>query len=186
MKIDVDGIVEDDVTAWKLDEYRYLVKAVHEVNVCKDDKFKHAFNDFWRIQTREAGLSDRIFDTIEWVKQHDDASFGDVLIRLSPNDAVNKSAASKVLATLYSDLPPWDENIRKAIGLPQIDGSKQVRINQAIKLYDYIQEQYAEELVSENGLAALAAFDALAPDHKDVSNVKKIDFLLWEQGRNKD
>lgn len=183
MHIEVNRVIQQALASgWKLDKYVYLIERAHDVDVVNESGFRRAFNDFWRIFPYEKNMSDRVFETMQWAKSQRNPTFKEILERISPNDRVNKAAASKILATLDPSIAPCDGNTLKALGLRDPTGSKQLKIARAVEVFDYIQDWYAEELASPVGDQIVQAFDEALPNYKSIHSVKKLDFILWSYG----
>ena len=81
-------------------------------------------------------------------------------------------------STLNVDKPIWDQFVLKNLKLELIGKGKK-RLENAINLYENIEERYKYFLETDNGKKCIAAFDKALPSYSWISNTKKIDCFLW-------
>lgn len=181
------------ISQWNLKDYCYLINTVNEFDVSSSSKeameFRKTFRRFWKVQVRDAKVWPLVFEALETIKEkksekHDIRScFLCVLNKVSTGNAVNKSVASKVLATIDPSIAPMDRRVLCSLGLPDVNGNRQTKISESIKLFDQVNELMKKKINSIEGKKALKAFDEFLPDYKNINPVKKIDYFLWELGK---
>ena len=77
------------------------------------------------------------------------------------------------------DIPVWDSVVtNKHFGIKAPTGTKE-REQKIFERYRLYCEKYFEYLKSEEGQMLVAMFDETFPD-AGISDVKKIDFILWQ------
>ena len=92
-----------------------------------------------------------------------------------------------MLATVDPLLPIWDKYVLQNLGLlkrwEKMTGKdKVVRIDEAERIYEDIKFWYRAFIRSKEGKACIAVFDSAMPHYKEkLTEVKKIDFLLWSK-----
>lgn len=84
-----------------------------------------------------------------------------------------------MLATISPQKPIWDRYVVQNLSI-KLDGtSKEEKLQNAIYLYSEMEKWYSEYLSSEDGKVCIQGFDEFLPDYKWVSDIKKVDALLW-------
>ena len=90
------------------------------------------------------------------------------------------SFSSKLAHTLDPNQPIWDVNILRNTGQRAPAYGTKDRLNKTIEVYRGIQKWYRHFLPTEEASEILTIFDKLIPDSHRISDVKKIDFILWQ------
>ncbi len=166
----------------KLDQYRWLIKQVHECDAAKDKAFQTAFKSYWAYKKFDKDWQPLVFEAIEYAKSQEDPLFEEILRRLSIDD-VQKSPASKILATLNPNYPAWDTRISKALGILEPEGKGlEAKILDAVVKYQNLQEWYRAFLASPEGKQVLEELSEARPEMDDLNPMKRIDILLWLLG----
>lgn len=142
-------------------------------------EFQKKFNAFYRVRRDEAWRTE-YYRLMEDFRKKDDPYFGEVLLRLHQRTGqIEPSFASKMLATLKADMPIWDSNILRVLHLKLTGTTPELKISNAVVLYDKIRRWYQDFLQTETARAILQRFDREFPEFTDMSPTKKIDFVLW-------
>ncbi len=106
-------------------------------------------------------------------------TFEDVLMSLfNEFGSVEASFSSKLISTLNVDYPIWDSYVLKNLNIKVPSYGSKDRLAKTVETYKYLCEWYEEFLKSSEGIEIINKFDSLYPC--DISNTKKIDFLLWQ------
>ena len=85
-----------------------------------------------------------------------------------------------MLATLDTDMPIWDSNVLKALDLKLTGKTSELKMSNAVVLYDRICRWYKAFLQTETANLWISVFDQAFPEEfKGMSSTKKIDFILW-------
>lgn len=187
-------------SAFGIDKYMYLINAVKKPDIETDEKFCKIYNNFYRLRygNKEKNKSKSVE---EWYKKYysllkeqtkKKRSFKTLLKEMyKAGNRIEASFVSKLMATVNVDLPIWDSYVLKYFDYKNewektAKLSPKDRINIANQIYEKIKKQYEIILESDDGKAWIAKFDELLPDYKDkISDVKKIDFMIWGQGSPK-
>lgn len=148
-------------------------------DVPQDPKFQRKYDAFYRVRRNETWRSE-YFRLMADCKERSAPSFGEILLRLQQSTGqIEASFASKMLATLDADMPIWDSNVLKVLKLKLTGNTPELKISNAVVLYDRICRWYKSFLQTEDAKTWLQAFDRDFPDFKAMSSTKKIDFILW-------
>ena len=76
-------------------------------------------------------------------------------------------------------MPIWDSKVLKCLGLENAWDSQRT-VKNAIDIYNQIVEWYKEYLKTEEAKHNIKVFDIWFPQYtKKISDVKKIDYILW-------
>ena len=94
---------------------------------------------------------------------------------------VEASFASKMMTTLDASKPIWDQYVLRNLGLVLKGKTPEDRVRNAVELYGRIECWYAEYLLTDEAKENIVVFDSLLPSYAWVSDVKKIDCLLWSK-----
>jgi hypothetical protein len=84
-----------------------------------------------------------------------------------------------MLVTIYPNQPIWDQYVVQNLNLELVGKTKAERLQNAIALYAEIEKWYASFMKTTKATECVEAFDRLLPDYKHISNIKKIDSILW-------
>ena len=96
---------------------------------------------------------------------------------------IEASFSSKLLSTINPNMPIWDQYVLLNLGLkatPQYMNNK-LRLEKSVDIYKAICRWYDDRINSQLGKAEIALFDKTFQKYVWISNVKKIDFLLWSK-----
>ena len=89
------------------------------------------------------------------------------------------SFSSKMLATIDASRPVWDKYVLQNLGLELTGKTPNEKLDNAVALYRQIERWYSEYLGTYEARENIDTFNRMLPDYKWVSDVKKIDCLLW-------
>ncbi len=151
-------------------------------DVSKNLDFQRMYDGFYRVRRNEEWR--KYYFKLMQEMRNKDVSFGDILTLINEETGrIEASFASKLLATINPNYPIWDQYVLANIGLeatPQYM-SNDIRLEASIEIYDEICDWYKERINSDEGKAEIEFFDSKFPKFKWISNIKKIDFLLWSK-----
>ena len=117
----------------------------------------------------------------ERAKQHH-FSFADVIGSLYVETGnVEASFSSKMIATIDPEKPIWDQYVLQNLGLELKGKNPREKIGNAVEIYHQIGEWYAEYLKTDEARENIAEFDRWLPSYAWITDVKKIDYLLWSK-----
>ncbi|MBE6916446.1 MAG: hypothetical protein E7470_00895 [Ruminococcaceae bacterium] len=158
-----------------IDKYNWIMTHVHEVDVSADAAFQKFFNGFYRMRQRPAAFYSAFYAYLERNKSNKALCFEDIIMYLyQKTGSIHASFSSKLLATVNPDMPIWDKFVLKNLGLRTPYHYESDRLQKTVQLYQKICDWYQSEEAAEK----LKEFNKLFPN-VDISDVKKIDFILW-------
>ena len=162
------------------------------INTCN---YQKNFTNYYRVR-RDTFWLEKFYKYLDDNKDNTSITFKDILKELSswehnikksesnPNGVgktVEASFASKLLATINPNYPIWDSQVIRALNIT-LEGED--KIDSYVKAYDELTKTIKEYIESEDGKLAIELFDKQFPNYTWVSNYKKIDFYLWNIGKN--
>lgn len=166
--------------ALNLDAYCWIMDRVRQTDVSQDADFQRIYDYFYRVRRNET-WRDAYFTYFEQAKGIPELTFETVLTELFLlTGQIEASFSSKLLATLNPEMPIWDQYVLKNLGMKMpLGGSKDTQLKAAIKLYREICQWYREYLGTEEASVCIHALDKLLPSDVQLSDVKKVDYILW-------
>ncbi len=162
----------------EIEAYRWLRRALPDVDVTMDEEFQRRFNAHFRIAQRSRqwhAVYYRLLETFKVVG----AEFVDVLYELWEDTGRYEPAfASRLVATIDPDRPVWDRFALMQSGLRAPAYLDPDKLRKAEEVYRQLREWYADYLQSDGGRRILELFDETAPDFADLGPQKKLEFVL--------
>ena len=179
ISFDVNQVLQDRLaSSMGLDRYKDIMDAVNVVDVSMDTNFQRTFNGFYGVR-RNAEWRKVFYDFFEESKKKS-VSFEEILMYLYEETGnVEPSFSSKLFATLDSNKPIWDRYVTQNLQMKLEGKTKGDRIKNAIRLYDDIETWYSEFLKTNKAKECIAAFDSALPNYSWISDIKKVDAILW-------
>ena len=108
-------------------------------------------------------------------------SFDEVLDHLYEKlNRYEPSFASKLVATLDPDQPVWDKYVLEHLNIIAPSYASKAKVRLAKATYARIKEWYKQFLDSPKGRCLVGVFDCLVPEHPEITDVKKVAFVLWQ------
>ena len=158
-----------------IEKYNWIMKRVHETDVSSDADFQKAFNGFYRMRQRPASFYTSYYTYLEKNKNNQDLSFEDIVTYLyQETGSIHASFSSKLLATVNPDMPIWDKFVLQNLGLRTPYSYEKDRLQKTIQMYQKICDWYK----TGEAIKKLAVFNQQFPG-TNITDVKKIDFILW-------
>ena len=169
---------------------------IFDVDVSKDKNYQKNFTSYYRVR-RDSKWLEKYYEFMEANKFNKDITFEIIIRYLSTLDhKVNKkvnangyapsieaSFASKMLATINPNYPIWDSIVVKSRGYKILAKNPEDKINEYIKFYNILTNDILNFINTSQGKECIRIFNNMFPDHKEISDVKKIDFYLWNLGK---
>ena len=179
IKLDAEKILElQFARSLGLNLYEELVTIMPVTDVSRNLVFQRKFNAFYRIR-RNAEWRRCYYSLFEQAKEKH-YGFADVIRALfAETGNVECSFSSKMIATIDPNKPIWDQYVIQNLGLDLKGKTPYERVENAIGVYESIENWFAEYMQTEEALDNIAVFDRILPSYAWLSDVKKIDFLLW-------
>lgn len=179
MIVDAKKIFQEQLAlSLGLKKYEFIMRRFRQVDVHTDVDFQTTFNAFYIVR-RDADWRNKYYELFEQGKNNPLTFKGIIEAMYEASGNVEASFSSKMYATLYPDRPLWDQYILKNIGMKLEGKSQQDKLRNAIILYEEIEEWYSRYLMTDNAMECIDTFNQLLPSYSWISNIKKIDFLLW-------
>lgn len=143
-----------------------------------DPHFQRLFNGYYRIRRNEEWRM-HYYSLFASAKK-DDVTFEHIIRELYRRTGnVEASFSSKMLATIDASKPVWDKYVLQNLGLELTGKTPNEKLDNAVALYRQIERWYSEYLGTYEARENIDTFNRMLPDYKWVSDVKKIDCLLW-------
>ena len=159
-------------------QYSNIITRVSQCDVSKDESFQRMFNGYYLVR-RNAQWRTGYYELFEKMKTSQ-PTFQSILSELfNMSGNIEASFASKMLATLDTCQPIWDQFVLKRLHMKLKGNGKQNMLQNAIKLYDDIVDWHKNYLLSDESAACLAVFNRFLPGYTWISDTKKLDFFLW-------
>ena len=163
----------------KLSQYQYIMQSIRSANVAADRDFQRHYNGFFRVQRRKPEFYAFYYSLLEKYKNIN-VSFSDILKELYLNtNRVEASFSSKMLSVIDPQYPVWDKYVLQNLGLKAPYTYDKNRISKIICIYDEIISWYEHFLMTKEAQELIAKFDAYYPG-SGTTNLKKIDFIIWQ------
>lgn len=162
-----------------IDSYNEIMSKINSPEFCTDS-FKKLFNGFYRIRQKPSSWYDAYYGVFSDCKQRN-LSFKEVLTMVyDKTGELHPSFCSKMIATLNPDKPIWDQYVLQWLGII-LNPPKEAKdkIEYMSKIYKQIEIEYNAHLNDKNIQEAIRDFDVKIKNGKNISSIKKIDFMLW-------
>lgn len=169
-------------------KYNFIMKYFHSNSTATMDwtnddfiNFKRHYNGFYRVRRNE-NFQKEYFQLM--FEKDRSRQFQQVLESIKEKtNRIEASFASKLLHTINAEMPIWDSIILGQIKVKPPYYSASNRLQAAIDCYKRIEDWYSSKLPSDEGREMISLFDSKFP-HNEISDVKKIDFMLWQINRD--
>ena len=161
-------------------QYLEIMELLPEVNVADNREFQRKFNAFYRVRQRSREWYLTYFACMQRHKGSKPA-FNDVLDDLYRSTGrYEPSFSSKLVATLDPEQPVWDVWVLTNTGITVPSYASKSKVERARAAYAVIQAWYQQFLNSKDGEIVVRVFDGIVPEHANITNLKKVDFVLWQ------
>ena len=162
-----------------LAKYTWIMENVQRCDVSADAVFQRRFNHFYRVR-RGATWQAPYYTLMEQAKTRP-TTFAEALVALAAESGrVEASFASKLVATLDSSQPVIDQHVLRNFGLRMPYPQKANRVGKVIELHAELRRRYGRLLGSDAGRAICERFRLRFPT-ADISDLKRIDLVLWQR-----
>jgi hypothetical protein len=174
-------IVEAIKSARKgISQYLEIMELFPKVNVVENGDFRRKFNALYKVRQRSGEWYTKYFSCMQRHKGSR-PSFNDVLDDLyTLTGRYEPSFSSKLVATLDPEQPVWDVWVLRNTNTRVPSYASERKVEQAKVVYRTIQWWYKQFLNSKDGELVVRVFDRVVPEHTEITNVKKVDFVLWQ------
>lgn len=183
--VDVNNAFEQ-LDPFGVKPYKQIMSMLQEVDVAKDKDFQRLFNAYYKLRQRKTEWYKVYYLCMEKNKNNPALTFEQILREIfNKTKTVEASFSSKMLATINPKMPIWDRQVMKALDvkLPQ-NADKEKRLVRTVQIYDELCKWYKDLFENHKDVVdmAIKEFDKYYPKSR-ISNVKKIDFILWAIGK---
>lgn len=163
-------------------KYTEIMSMVNGVDVSTNKEFQKLYINFYMPCPVKDNFKAEYFDVFEKCKTQY-LSFYEIIKRLSViKNSAEFSFTTKMLATLDSSLPIWDNVIAKKLLIPGAPSEWKLesRLQYSMIAYERLKDWYNHFLKTQDAIVLLTKFDENFSEYKDsISTVKKIDFMIW-------
>ncbi len=154
------------------------------VDISKDKAFQTKYNGFYRVRQRTPEWYENYFTLMQELKGNPH-TFNDVLDELKNRTGrYEPSFSSKLVATINPNKPIWDIYILKNTSHKPPSYSNNKKFDLAKESYQSIERWYESFIPSENGKLCIDVFNKKVKEHGKITDLKKIDFILWQTRKN--
>ena len=172
------------ITASHLHRYETLQVDLQNRNVAADKAYQRIFNGFYKMQRRTEQWYACFFAVLQREKNNKSITFGQILTQIhAEQKRVEPSFSSKLVATIRPEMPVYDKHVRVNLSLsvPAQYKPAHQRIQLLCAMYNALEHKIAGLIADPIFTTALRpAFDRKWPAFAHFSEVKKLDFLLWQ------
>jgi len=163
-----------------IDQYLSIMELFPIVDVSTDFNFQRQFNAFYRVRQRPREWYSAYYSYMESNKKAC-ILFEDALDYLHETlGRYEPSFSSKLAATINPNQPVWDSFVLRNTGQRAPSYTANKRIERAKEVFQNIRQWYEGRMQSEEGQLIIATFNRLVEKHEQITDLKKIDFVLWQ------
>lgn len=179
MQFDAAEILEKRLaSSLGLDRYAEIMNRFRGTDVSADRAFQRLFNAFYRVRRNEEWRN-IYYSLFEEVKRTEPAFESIIRFLYDKTGNIEASFSSKMLATLCPEKPIWDRYVLENLGLKLKGANKKQQLQNAILLYEEIENWYIDFMSTDNAAACIETFDRIFRGYAWMSDIKKIDCILW-------
>lgn len=163
-------------------KYLWLMDRLFQVNVATDVEFQTKYKGFYRVRQKTESWYSTYFGLLENNKGKR-PTFGEILNELRDrlgNNAYEPSFTSKLVATLDPWSPVWDEHVLRNTGHNPPSYTSRTKHDDAPVAYSLIVNWYDTFMSSVDGKHWVALFNENVPEYHKITDIKKVDFILWQ------
>lgn len=162
-------------------KYQYLRQRLFGVDVSADLEYQRTFNGFFRMGRRKQEYYTDFYTYLEQHKVQGVSFAGALQYLYKRHSRMEMSFVSKMVAIVDPSFPIWDRVVTGGhFGIKAPAACVKDRLAKAIEKYDYYCRLYAQFMQTEDAKAKIAFFNEWFPN-VDISDVKKVDFILWQE-----
>ena len=164
-----------------IEKYQYLRQQLLITDVSINEDFQRTFNGFFRMGRRTEAYYK---DYYQYLQQHKDIgiSFSKALTYFyQKHGKLEMSFVSKMVAIVNPVFPIWDSVVTKGhFGITAPYANAKDRLHKGIEKYEHYCRCYDAYMQSTSAKEKIAEFERVFP-RTDISDVKKLDFMLWQE-----
>lgn len=182
--INIPKIVEHISTSKtkEIKKYIFLIQNLQTVNLESNRAYQKTFNGFYRVR-RDTAWQQIYYAMFEEEKKRV-PSFERIICEIwKRTGRIEPSFSSKMVATINPNMPVWDKYVLQNLHY-KLEGTGELRLKNAIALYDKMIKFYINLLQTDEALRAIKIFDQALNDYAWITPTKKIDLILWQARDN--
>ena len=165
-----------------LERYKFFRENLFVEDITKDQRYQNEFRTFYQMRRFYSDdFAKQFFEILESLKTEKELSYEEVLMRLYEiRGTFEMSFSSKLLHTIFPEYPIWDSVVtRNHFNIKGPYNSCKDKRAVCVSRYAIFKARFYEYLDTKEGRELIKLFDAQFPDN-GISNVKKVDFILWQ------
>lgn len=163
-----------------IEQYLEIMELFGNVNVSEHKGFQKKYNSFYRVRQRPREWYDSYYLLMEDCKTGG-VSFDSVIDSIfHATGRYEPSFSSKLLATVDVQKPIWDIYVLKNTGFTPPPYYSKNKVSLAKEAYKSIEGWYKDFLSSGEGAIWIDLFNKNVGLSSQISDIKKIDFILWQ------
>ena len=165
-----------------LKKYQYLMKNLHETDVSSSKEYQNVFRDFYQMRHFYSDeFAQHYFRLMEQMKYTKNMTFEMAIERVKHIQYTYEiSFSSKLTHTINPLHPIWDSVVtRKHFQIRAPYASVKDREKACCQKYTEFEEKFYNYMSSADGQELIVKFDQRFPNN-GISDIKKIDFILWQ------
>lgn len=163
-----------------IERYLEIMDLFHNTDVSNDTNFQKKFNGFYRIRQRSKNWYKIYYQYLEEQKNNN-PNFSQVLMYLNEKlKRYEPSFSSKFIATHNPNKPIWDAFVLRNSKIKPPYYSSKNKFSKAIQVYAEIEKWHSTLMLSPTGKMIIDIFNNTVPEANKISDVKKVDFVLWQ------
>lgn len=183
-------ILTDPKTKKGIEKYVLIKREFEENGVT--DLFRERFCKFYRLDKKALRNSsikdfdlflDKFFSILIQFRNVDD-SFPRIFLEVKNLTNRNEiSFSSKLLHTIDNNSPIWDSIVRNEANFDIKSPNPKASNEACIEAYNSYKELFLSFSETDNGRMIVSLYESVFGDNEElvnISNVKKIDFVLWQ------
>lgn len=161
-----------------VNKYICIMELFKSSDVSKDEEFKRQYRNFYKVRMKNDYYN--LYCEYMQKNRNKEVAFEDVLKYLyEKTGRIEASFSSKLVATIDSSKPVWDKFVMKNTGIKVPSYGTRGRLEKCLHAYEELEAWYRVVLNSSEGKKLIAEFDKKYPN-ANISDLKKIDFVLWQ------
>lgn len=162
----------------ELDKYCYIQERTYNCDISKNTNFQTTFNAFYKVR-RDKKWREIFYGYFESIKNNKNIKFEEILQHIyKETGRIEASFASKMLATINSNMPIWDQYVLRNLNLKVLGETKKEKLDNTVKTYYKIVEIEREELKREDIKKVIKEFKQNFKEY-EISEIKILDYILW-------
>lgn len=164
-----------------LKKYQYIMDRVRKVDVSEDTEFQNIYRDFYQMRRFYSDeFARKYFRLMEQIKGMSGVTFKMTFERVKHIQCTYETSfSSKMAHTFNPQIPIWDSVVTtRHFGFKAPTGVKD-REQKTIDRFNEYSEKFYKYMKSSEGQMLIEMFDKAFLGN-GISDVKKIDFILWQ------